>query len=96
MEYSFQVENIRCSGCATTIAKKLSKIDGVKDIQVNVENKQVIVIVDPSTNVNLRTALSEKLIKLGYPEVGTTSTNKLKTKAASVVSCAIGKISNKS
>jgi len=96
MEYNFQVENIRCGGCANTITKKLREINGVKDVHVNVEDKQVIVTSESSTYDNIHHILSEKLVKLGYPEVGTIGSNNLKAKATSVVSCAIGKVSNKS
>lgn len=96
MEYNFQVENIRCGGCANTITKKLRQINGVKDVDVNVEGKQVIVITESSVDDKIHHILSEKLVKLGYPEVGSVGSNNLKTKAASVVSCAIGKVSNKS
>ncbi len=96
MEYKFQVENIRCGGCANTITKKLREINGVKDVHVNVEDKQVIVTTEPTIDAEIHHILSEKLVKLGYPEVGTIGSNSLKTKATSVVSCAIGKVSNKS
>jgi copper chaperone len=96
MEYNFQVENIRCGGCANTITKKLREINGVKDVHVNVEDKQVIVTTESATDDEVHHILSEKLVKLGYPEVGTIGSNNLKAKATSVVSCAIGKVSNKS
>jgi len=96
MEYNFQVENIRCDGCANTITKKLKEINGVKDVHVNVEDKQVIVTAESATDDHMHDSLNEKLLKLGYPEVGAIWSNNLKAKATSVVSCAIGKVSNKS
>lgn len=95
MQYSFEVENIRCGGCANTISMKLTEMDGVNDVQVNVDEKKVIVNVDSSDD-DIRLALSKKLAKLGYPEKGSVDSNGLITKAASVVSCAIGKVSKKS
>ncbi len=94
MEYKFEVENIRCGGCANTITKKLSEIHGVEAVDVNVEDKQVVVTTQ-TTNASLEHTLSEKLKNLGYPEVGSLGSNNLKTKATSVVSCAIGKVSSK-
>ena len=94
MKYKFEVENIRCGGCANTITKKLSAIHGVEVLDVNVEDKQVVVTAQ-SANANLQNTLSEKLNKLGYPEAGSMGSNNLKTKATSVVSCAIGKVSSK-
>ena len=97
MQYSFEVENIRCGGCTNTITKKLREIDGVKDVHVNIEQKQVQVIVNTKAAIdsNIRQTLGEKLAKLGYPEKGTIGSDSLITKATSVVSCAIGKVSNK-
>lgn len=94
MKYIFEVENIRCGGCSNTITKKLSEIQGVEEVNVNVEEKQVFVKTQ-TTNVNLQRTLSEKLKNLGYPEAGTLGSNNLRTKATSVVSCAIGKVSSK-
>ncbi len=96
MKYKFQVENIRCGGCANTITKKLREINGVEDVDVNVEDKQVIVTTKPTINAKIHHILGERLLKLGYPEVGTNGANNLKAKATSVVSCAVGKVSSKS
>ena len=96
MEYTFQVENVRCGGCENTITKKLKEINGIKDVQVNVDDKQVIVTTHPTIDAKIRQVIGEKLIRLGYPEVGTEQSNNLKAKATSVVSCVIGKVSDKS
>ena len=95
MQYNFEVENIRCGGCANTITKKLKRINGVDDVQVKVDEKQVIVKADPVIDANIRQILGKKLEKLGYPEVGTMGSKRLLSKATSVISCAIGKVSNK-
>ena len=95
MQYNFEVENIRCGGCANTITKKLKEINGVNDVQVDVNDKKIIVTIDPAINTNMRQTLGKRLEKLGYPETGTIGSNRLLTKAASVVSCAIGKVSSK-
>lgn len=96
MQYSFVVENIRCGGCVNTITKKLTEINQVKQVDVNIEEQKVIVNTGSDSDSNIRQILCEKLAKLGYPEMGTTDSNGIMTKAASVVSCAIGKISDKS
>ena len=95
MQYNFEVENIRCGGCANTITRKLREIKGVIDVRVSVDEKQVIVTTDPANDANIRQTLGKRLAKLGYPEIGTIGSNRLMTKATSVVSCAIGKVSNK-
>lgn len=96
MQYSFVVENIRCGGCVNTITTKLTEINQVKQVDVDIEAQKVIVNTDSDSDSNIRQILSEKLAKLGYPETGTADSNGLMTKATSIVSCAIGKISNKS
>ena len=95
MLLTFQVDNIRCGGCANSITKKLKEINGIEDVQVKVEQKQVIVTTDSTSNDEIRHIISEHLLKLGYPEENKKGSNNLKTKAASLVSCAIGKVSSK-
>ena len=68
----------------------------LEDVDVNVEEKQVVVTTQSTIDADFQHTLSEKLLKLGYPEVGTDEANNLKAKAASIVSCAVGKVSSKS
>lgn len=96
MRYKFQVENIKCGGCTNTINTKLREVEGVLDVLVDIDEKKVTVVTDKDNDDNIRQALSKKLTRLGYPETGTINTNGLMTKAASYVSCAIGKVSGKS
>jgi len=74
----------------------LTEINQVKEVHVDIDERKVIVNTNPDSDDNIRSILGEKLAKLGYPETGTVDSNGLMTKAASVVSCAIGKVSNKS
>lgn len=82
--YKIEVENIKCSGCANTIQKKLLKIDKVKDVSVDVENGNVVITGDADRDI-----IVNKLQELGYPEKGS---NTVLHKAKSYVSCAIGKM----
>ncbi|WP_445748558.1 heavy-metal-associated domain-containing protein [Polaribacter sp.] len=86
MTTNIQIENLKCGGCAATIKKGISAINGVNDVAVDVENS--IVTID-SENTNLAD-IKEKLSKLGYPEVG--DKNTVLHKAKSFVSCAVGKM----
>ncbi|PQJ76240.1 heavy-metal-associated domain-containing protein [Polaribacter gangjinensis] len=86
MTTNIQIENLKCGGCAATIKKGISSINGVNDVAVDVENS--IVTID-SENANL-VEIKEKLSKLGYPEVG--DKNTVLHKAKSFVSCAVGKM----
>lgn len=83
---NIQIENLKCGGCAATIKKGISAINGVNDVAVDVENS--IVTID-SENANL-VEIKEKLSNLGYPEVG--DKNTVLHKAKSFVSCAVGKM----
>lgn len=83
-----EIVNLKCEGCANSIKKGLQAIDGVSDIEVNLEES----IVKVSTNnEETLTKVKEKLSSMGYPEVG--SANTIIHKAKSFVSCATGKMS---
>ncbi len=79
--------NLKCNGCANTIKKGLLAIDGIENVQVELENSE-ITINDVSEDIFV--LVKEKLSKLGYPEVG--DTNSVLHKAKSMVSCASGKL----
>ena len=83
------VDNLKCGGCSATIARRLSALDGVSDVQIDSESEQVSFLSPPDAVELVR----ETLQKLGYPEQG--SANGLAKAGATVrsfVSCAIGKV----
>ncbi len=41
MKHEIEVENIKCGGCANTIKGKLGALDGVSDVQVDIENGRI-------------------------------------------------------
>ena len=89
MNYEISVENIKCGGCAGTIVKKINEIDGVNSTDVEIEAG--IVKIDATEGLQL--TLTAALLKLGYPETGTTAgMAAAKAKAKSFVSCAVGRI----
>lgn len=81
------VENLKCSGCAATISKALMEMDGVE--LVNVDKDRAVVEAEVQDRVR-RQDMTEKLGRLGYPELGT---GNLLQKGISYVSCMIGKVS---
>jgi len=90
MKISIEVENIRCSGCANTITKKLMAIDTVNDVEVTIDKQ--LVTIDSETSSE-RSSYVAALLAMGYPEKGSVEGLKaIKGKAQSVISCAIGKI----
>lgn len=84
-----QIENLKCGGCANTIVKGLSAMDGVTDVLVNNDTNQVSLTASEA----LRPAVLDKLRSMGYPEVGSISgiASGIAT-AKSFVSCAIGRV----
>ena len=91
MTFEVSVENIKCSGCANSIVKGLQKLEGVALVAVDVEQGRVTIDADDS----LRTAVTERLLKLGYPEQGSAAGLKAaKARAKSFVSCAVGRITD--
>ena len=89
MAISILVENIKCGGCANSIQRGLQEDPRVKSVQVTVEEGLVEVEADEA----VRPELVARLAKLGYPEVDTEEgAARLKAKAKSFVSCAIGRL----
>lgn len=86
MTTTFQIENLKCGGCAATIKKGILGIDSVNDVEVNVETSEVKV----AHNSDVISTIKEKLSKLGYPESG--DKNTVLHKAKSFVSCAVGRL----
>ncbi len=89
MRVTVHIQNLKCRGCGRTIVNKLSKVKNISDVDVNTET--CTVAFNYHTNHDFENA-KHLLSRIGYPIVGTE--NKLKTKAQSYVSCAIGRIKN--
>jgi len=93
MSFEIEVENIKCGGCAGSIVSGLQALEGITSVTVDVERGCVTV----DGNVAQRTAVSERLQQLGYPEVGSVEgLASAKARAKSFVSCAVGKFSGSS
>jgi copper chaperone len=85
----FKVENLKCSGCANTIAKSIGEITGVKNVTVDQEHSLVETIIHDGVS---RAIIAEKLAGLGYPEEGK---GNVFHAAKSYVSCLIGRVNDK-
>ncbi|MFZ9980739.1 MAG: heavy-metal-associated domain-containing protein [Cyclobacteriaceae bacterium] len=85
----FEVENLKCSGCAATVKKALLEKDGVSAVDVEVSEGIVKVNLD---GVSDRAMIFKELRRLGYPEKGT---GNILDKGKSFVSCAVGRVENK-
>lgn len=82
------VANLKCSGCATTIKKELQQLTGVATVEVNNEKDEVTVSYEGVD----RSAITDKLHSLGYPEA--TEENGLLLQLKSFSSCMVGRINN--
>ena len=87
MRHTYEVQNIRCGGCAATITRRLADV-GFSVVEVSPERQQVVVEIDDGSRLAEGEAI---LAKLGYPPADAES--RLADKARSVVSCAIGRLS---
>ncbi|MFI1743587.1 heavy-metal-associated domain-containing protein [Thalassobellus sediminis] len=88
MKTSFEIQNLKCNGCANTILNKLTTIDGIEKVSVETEISTVTFFYQNETNI---LEAKNLLNKIGYPVVG--EKNALTTKAKYFVSCAVGKMS---
>lgn len=82
------IQNLKCGGCAKTITNKLSHLDNITDIKVDVEESSVTFGYKDDLDLIV---VMDVLKESGYPVEG--DVNTLGTKAKSFVSCAIGKMS---
>ena len=92
MKRTFEVQNVKCQGCAGTLTKELSKNFTNVKVNLDVEPRKVTLDIEESQLEDLIL----KLRNLGYPlitdELSTFQT--VTTTAKNFVSCAIGKIDN--
>lgn len=85
MKTTFEIENLKCHGCANTITTSISAMDGVADVQVSLERSDVTILYSGETD---RTdEFAQKLKTLGYPRVGENSAGRV---VKSYISCATG------
>lgn len=87
METTVYIQNLKCGGCANTVTKNLTAIDGIENVLVNVEESSVTFTYNSEEELEV---VKSTLNKLGYPEDG--EANSLTAKAKSYVSCAVGKM----
>jgi copper chaperone len=92
MELQFEVDNVKCGGCANTIEAALRADPRLNRVSVDLQ-RHVVTVEAPA---ELRHDIAATLARLGYPEKG--SVEGLKSAAAvakSFVSCAIGRLSDR-
>jgi copper chaperone len=88
MLHRFEVANIKCGGCARSIDKALRADPRVTGVEVDVEKG----VVSVQAGDDAREPLRAELLRLGYPEAGSTEgLAALAARGKSFVSCAIGR-----
>mgnify|MGYP001549130421 CR=1 FL=1 len=92
MQQTFEVFNVKCGGCASTLKSKLAEEFGEIKVDLDVIPRKITLDIDDKDIAKL----AEALKKLGYPlaseEMGFMDSTS--TKAKSFVSCAIGKMNS--
>jgi len=84
-----EILNLKCGGCANTIKKGISTIEGINEVSVDIDTSMVVIDTNDEVVV---LKVKEKLSSMGYPEVG--DSNTVLHKAKSFVSCASGRMTS--
>lgn len=43
MKNEYSIEGVKCGGCVATVKERLSKLDSVDNVEVNIQEKTVVV-----------------------------------------------------
>lgn len=90
MKTSFEIDNLKCGGCANTITKALISFEGLSNPIVDKETETISFEFPEGFEIQ---PVKDKLAGLGYPEKGSLhGLKKIGANAMSYVSCAIGKM----
>ncbi len=87
MKTSIVVQNLKCGGCAKTITGKLSEIENISELIVDVDDSKISFNYLNESDLDV---VKKKLSALGYPSID--DDNTVLSKAKSFVSCASGKL----
>ena len=86
MVQEYEIQNLKCGGCANTIESELLKIDGVTDVVVDKNESKLRF----ESNKNVDSHVIERLKQLGYPVAD--EENTIINKATSYISCMRGRV----
>lgn len=92
MKQTFEVLNVKCGGCASTLTKGLAEKFGDVEVNLEVMPRQITLNVEEDQIEELKLTLR----KMGYPLTSDelNGLQKATTTAKSFVSCAIGKMNS--
>ena len=90
MKQTFEVINVKCGGCASTLKTSLAEEFGEVTVNLEVEPRKITLDIEEANIPALRTSLK----KLGYPmsDEDLSTMEGFSTTAKSFVSCAVGKM----
>ncbi|MBU3013587.1 heavy-metal-associated domain-containing protein [Poseidonibacter lekithochrous] len=90
MKQTFEVENVKCGGCANTLISSLKEEFGEVSVDLDVHPRKITLDLENEKKDSLKL----KLRALGYPLSSDelSGLQKATTTAKSFVSCAIGKV----
>ena len=64
---TFDVEKMTCATCPIAVRKAMERVDGVKEVEVSLENKSAIVTFDPI--VTTATEIGKASADVGFPAI---------------------------
>ncbi len=62
---TFEVEKMTCSTCPIAVRKAMQRVDGVKEVNVDLDSKNAVVIYDAS--VTTATEIGSASTDVGFP-----------------------------
>lgn len=63
MEKVYNIEGVKCGGCVAVVKEKLSDIEGVENVEVDISKKKLIVVGTADKDI-LQKALSDTKFKI--------------------------------
>ena len=63
MKNAYNIEGVKCGGCVATVKDKLSKLENVDSVEVNIQEKTLTVEGDVAKE-SLQAALSDTKFKI--------------------------------
>ena len=63
MKNDYSIEGVKCGGCVATVKERLSKLDNVDNVEVNIQEK-TIEVEGTASKENLQAALVDTNFKI--------------------------------
>lgn len=63
MKNEYSIEGVKCGGCVVTVKERLSKLDNVDNVEVNIQDKNIVVEGNASKE-DLQAALVDTNFKI--------------------------------